>query len=171
MKVLGLPGRKPETLGQMQALIDRLEIGQTEAVVRPHSFWDRADVSNPDISPDAQAVSESGADLVISKSIGNLIVMLAGDRHGFAPQACVFLATPLARFIPEGWIPLLEAHCAAVPTLFIQQTANYNGAYRDLAAIVARHPLCTAREIPGDDHRYEDVELVAPLIEAWVNEP
>ncbi len=171
MKVLGLPGRKPETLGQMQGLMDRLEIGQTEAVVRPHSFWDRADVSNPDISPDPLAVSVSAADLVISKSIGALIVMLARDRHSFAPQACVFLGTPLARFVAEGWVPLLEAHCAAIPTLFIQQTADYNGAYRDLAAIVARHPLCTAREIPGGDHLYEDLELIAPLIEAWVNEP
>lgn len=170
MKVLGLPGRKPETLAQMQGLLDRLEIGQTQAVVRPHSFWDRADVSNPDVSPDALAVSDSGADLVISKSIGNLIVMLARDRHGFSPQACVFLATPLARFIPEGWIPLLEAHCAAIPTLFIQQTADYNGAYRDVAAIVAGHPRCTAIEIPGDDHRYEDIDLIAPLIETWVNE-
>ena len=170
MKILGLPGRKPETLAQMQGLIDRLEIGQTEAVVRPHSFWDRADVSTPDVSPDALAVSGSGADLVISKSIGNLIVMLARDRHGFAPQACVFLGTPLARLIPEGLLPLLEAHCAAGPTLFIQQTADYNGAYRDVAAIVDRHPLCTAVEIPGDDHRYEDLDLIAPLIEAWVNE-
>ena len=170
MKVLGLPGRKPETLAQMQGLIERLEIGQTQAAVRPHSFWDRTDVSNPDVSPDALAVSSRGADLVISKSIGNLILMLARDRHGFAPQACVFLGTPLARFIPEGWIPLLEAHCAAVPTLFIQQTADYNGAYRDVAALVSRHHLCTAREIPGDDHLYEDLELIAPLIEAWVNE-
>ena len=170
MKVLGLPGRKPETLAQMQGLMDRLEIGQTEAVVRPHSFWDRADVSNPDVSPDALAVSGSGADLVISKSIGNLIVMLARDRHGFTPQACVFLGTPLARLIPEGLIPLLEAHCAAVPTLFIQQTADDNGAYRAVAAIVARHPLCSVAEIPGDDHLSAALDLIAPLIEAWVNE-
>ncbi|WP_340644757.1 hypothetical protein [Phenylobacterium sp.] len=67
-------------------------------------------------------------------------------------------------------MPLLEEHCAAVPTLFIQQTADYNGAYRDLAAVVDKHPLCTVVEIPGDDHRYEHLDLIAPLIETWVNE-
>lgn len=169
MRLLGLPGREPATLGQMQALFARLEVGQTETEIRRHGFWD-TDWTNPDLLPEADAVGLLSADLVIAKSIGTLITMLAADRHGFSPTACVFIATPLKRLIAEDRIPLLEAHCDAIPTLFIQQAEDFNGAYAPLAEIVARHPRCTAVEIPGCDHLYEDLDLIAPLIEAWVNE-
>lgn len=169
MRLLGLPGREPVTLGQMQALLARLEVGQTETEIRQHGFWD-TDWTNPDVRPEAGAVGPLSADLVVAKSIGTLITMLAAAHHGFTPTACVFIATPLKRLIAEDRIPLLEAHCDAIPTLFIQQAEDFNGAYAPLAEIVARRPRCTAVEIPGGDHLYEDLDLIAPLIEAWVNE-
>ncbi|MDO8799509.1 hypothetical protein [Phenylobacterium sp.] len=169
MNLLGLPGREPSTLAQMEALLARLEIGQTETVIRHHGFW-ATDWSHPDLSPEAQAVGQLSADLIIAKSIGTLVAMLAIARHGFAPTACVFIATPLNRLVAEDRIALLDAHCDAIPTLFIQQTDDLNGAFAPLGAIVARHPGCMAVEIPGGDHLYEDLELIAPLIEAWVNE-
>ncbi|MBP8246240.1 MAG: hypothetical protein KAX56_05185 [Phenylobacterium sp.] len=169
MKLLGLPGRQPSTLAQMEALLARLEIGQTETEIRRYDFW-AADWSHPEVSPEAEAVGQLTADLVIAKSIGTLIAMLAVARQGFAPTACVFLATPLNRLVAEDRVALLEAHCDAIPTLFIQQSDDFNGAYAPLARIVARHPRCAAMEIPGGDHLYEDLDLIAPLIEAWVNE-
>lgn len=170
MKLLGLPGREPSTLAQMEALLARLEIGQTETEIRHHGFWE-TDWRNPDVLPEAEMVGQFSADLVIAKSIGTLIAMLAVAREGFAPTACVFIATPLNRLIAEDRVALLEAHCDAIPTLFIQQADDFNGAYAPLALIVARHPRCAAVEIPGGDHLYEDLDLIAPLIEAWVNEP
>ncbi|MBP7815072.1 MAG: hypothetical protein KA085_03030 [Phenylobacterium sp.] len=169
MKLLGLPGREPSTLAQMEALLARLEIGQTETEIRHHGFW-ATDWSDPDVLPEAEAVARLSADLVIAKSIGTLVAMLAVAREGFAPTACVFIATPLNRLIAEEEVALLEAHCAAIPTLFVQQSDDFNGAYGPLAQIVARHPGCAAVEIPGGDHLYEDIELIAPLIEAWVND-
>lgn len=169
MKLLGLPGRAPATLDQMQILLARLEVGQTETEVRRHGFWD-TDWTNPDLAPEAEAVGALRADLVIAKSVGTLIAMLAAARYGFAPTACVFLGTPLNRLVAEDRVSMLKAHCDAIPTLFIQQAEDVTGPYGPLAEIVARHPRCAALEIPGGDHLYEDVELIAPLIEAWVNE-
>lgn len=170
MKLLGLPGREPSTLAQMEALLARLEVGQTETEIRHHGFWG-TDWSHPDVLPEAAAVGQLSAELVIAKSIGTLIAMLAVAREGFAPTACVFIATPLNRLIAEDRVALLEAHCDAIPTLFIQQSDDFNGAYGPLAQIVAGHRGCAAAQIPGGDHLYEDLELIAPLIETWVNEP
>ena len=169
MKLLGLPGREPSTLGQMQGLLTRLEVGQTETEIRRHAFWE-TEWTNPDLLPEAQVVGDLAADLVVAKSIGTLIAMLAAARHGFAPTACIFIATPLNRLVAEQGLGLLAAHCEAIPTLFLQQTDDFNGAYAPLAELVTRHPRCTAVEVPGDDHLYEDLDLIAPLIEAWVNE-
>ncbi|WP_156406029.1 hypothetical protein [Phenylobacterium sp. Root700] len=170
MKLLALPGRKPSTFKQMQDLTDRLRLGQDVVTLRPYGFWSHEDIANPDVRPEAEAVAAIGADLVIAKSIGTLVAMIARRDYGLAPRAAVFIATPLKRFEAQGLVPLLSAHLAEVPTLLIQQTADYNGSHDDLAAVVMGHEQATIREIPGDDHLYEETELIAPLIERWWSE-
>lgn len=161
MKLLGLPGRKSSTFQQMLDLTSRLRIGQDEAVVQPYGFWGAEE--HPD--PEARIAAASGADLVIAKSFGALVTMIAGRDHGFAPQGCVFLGTPLRR-APEmaTW---LARHLAGVPTLLIQQTADFNGPFAEVAAVAAGAPSARALEIPGGDHLYEDLDAIAPLIEGW----
>jgi AcrR family transcriptional regulator len=167
VRVLGLSGRKPSTLPQMQALLAALGLG--DAPIQTYGFWKEADHPNPDVGPEALIAAASGAELVVAKSIGTQVAMLACRDHGLAPDACVFLATPLRRFEALDLIPLLEGHCVATDTLFVQQTADYNGAYADLARIVRRYPRSRIVEIPGDDHLYEDIELIAPIVRAWLD--
>lgn len=165
MKLLGLPGRKSSTFQQMLDLTSRLRIGQDEAVVQAYGFWGAEEHPDPDPVPEARIAAASGADLVVAKSFGTLVTMTAGRDHGFAPRACVFLGTPLRR-APEI-AARLASHLAAVPTLLIQQTADFNGAFAEVAAAAAGAPSAMALEIPGGDHLYEELEAIAPLIEAW----
>jgi len=165
MKLLALPGRKPSTLEPTRRLLAAL--GLDEGAIRPHGFWSAPDVTDPDIAGDVEAVAASGADLVIAKSIGALIVMAAWRDHGFAPRACLFLGTPLKRLEALGLVPLLQAFAVATPTLFIQQAADFNGAYADLARWVGS--AARTAEIPGDDHRYEDIDVILPFAAAWLD--
>jgi hypothetical protein len=165
MHILGLPGRKASTLAQLQALLARVELGQDGASIQTYGFWGSEDVPDPDIAPEARIAAESGADIVLAKSIGSLVTMLAIERHGLAPRLCIFFGTPLRRFQGEGLLPLLAAHMAQMPTLFIQQTSDPNGAYGDLAALAAPRAQCRAFEVPGDDHLYDDVDALAQIIE------
>jgi hypothetical protein len=167
MRVLGLSGRKPSTRPQMLALLEALGLG--EAPIQTYRFWSAADHPNPDVVPEALAAAASGADLVVAKSIGTQVAMLACRDHGLKPGACVFLATPLRRLEALGLVPLLERHCTAADTLFVQQTAGYNGAFADVAKIVGRYPRCQIAEIPGDDHLYEDIDVIAPIVRAWLD--
>jgi hypothetical protein len=165
VKLLGLPGRKSSTFQHMLDLTSRLRLGQDEAVVQAYGFWGPKDDPNPDPAPEARIAAESRADLVIAKSFGTLVTMVAGRDLGFAPPACVFLGTPLRR--SPDMAALLVAHLSAVPTLLIQQTSDFNGSFAEVAAVAARAPSAMALEIPGDDHLYEDLDAIAPLIEAW----
>lgn len=151
----------------MQALLAALGLGQ--APIQAYGFWREVDHPSPDVAAEVRAAASSGAELVVAKSIGTQVAMLACRDHGLAPGGCVFLATPLRRLEALGLVPLLEAHCAAMDTLFVQQTADYNGAYADLAMIVARYPRCQIAEVPGDDHLYEDIGLIAPIVRAWLD--
>lgn len=166
MKLLGLPGRKASILAQMVELVGSVRLGQTQGRVQEYGFWGVADVANPDAEPEAVIAAASGADAVISKSFGALVTMMAASRHGFRPARCVFIGTPLLRLEGEG-LDLLEAHCARTPTLFIQQTADFNGAFDALMKRVSgpRHIACV--EVPGKDHLYADTAGLVAAIEAW----
>lgn len=166
MTVLGLAGRKPSTLPQMQALFSALDFPETS--IQPYDFWALGEVLDPDPAPEARKAGRRRAELVLAKSFGTLVAMLAGRDHGLNPRTWVFLATPIRRFEVQGWLPLLEAHCAAWPTLFVQQTDDFNGPYADLAKLVAPHPLCRIVEVPGGDHLYEDIAAVAPPVRDWL---
>ena len=165
-RVLGLHGREPSTRFQMEALLAALGAG-AEAI-QAYGFWEDADYSDPELGLEAAVAGASGAEVVVAKSIGTLVTLLAGRDHGLAPKACVFLATPMRRFQAQGWVSLLEDHCAAIPTLFIQQTDDFNGAHADLATVVAPHRECRALEIPGADHLYEDIGRIAPPVRDWL---
>ncbi len=163
MTLLALPGRKPQTLPWMQALL--ADLGTPDAPIQRYRFWAHADISNPDIEPEITAASASSADLVIAKSIGTLIAMLARRDRGLAAQAYVFVGTPVRRLAGLGQLDLLAAQASAAPTLFIQQTADPGGGFAELAA---RLPEAAAlREVPGDNHAYADTHALAALIAAW----
>ena len=53
------------------------------------------------------------------------------------------------------------------PTLFIQQTADFNGVFDALSQLVsgAEHIACV--EVPVGDHLYSDTPGLAAVIEAW----
>lgn len=165
-RVLGLPGREPSTLSQMQALLAELGVGAQ--AIQAYGFWNDADHSNPELEAEAAIAGASGAEVVVAKSIGNLVTLLAERDHGLAPKACVFLATPMRRFRAQGWVPLLVEHCVAIPTLFIQQTDDFNGVYADIAEVVVPHRQCRCLEIPGGDHLYEDIGRIAPPVRRWL---
>lgn len=166
MKALGLAGRKSSTLAPMQALFAAL--GLPGGSIQPYGFWAASEAPDPDPAPEALIAGHSGADLVVAKSFGTLVAMLARRDYGLIARTWVFLATPVRRFEAQGWIPLLEDHCAAAPTLFVQQTDDVNGPHADLAKLVAPYPLCRVLEVPGDDHLYDDIDAVAPPVRAWL---
>lgn len=166
MKLLGLPGRKASTLAQMAELVGSVRLGQVEARVQEYGFWGAEEVADPDPAPEAAIAAASGAEVVIAKSFGTLVTMTAASRCGFRPSRCVFIGTPLVRLEGAG-LDLLVAHCAGTPTLFIQQTADFNGAFGSLSKVVsgAEHIACV--EVPGDDHLYSDLPRLVEIIETW----
>jgi hypothetical protein len=168
MQILGLAGRKESTEAQMRNLLSIIDLGQSRVSLQQYGFWDNeADSPNPDVLPEAEIAAKSGAELVVAKSFGTLVTLVANERYGFKPAKCVFIATPLRRYEAENRVSLLEGFAMHTPILFIQQTDDFNGKFSALESVVGKYKHCTVIEVPGNDHVYGDVKELKRRIEDW----
>ena len=161
---VGLPGVIAPTHAWLVSLLEALGASEDEATVLEYRHWD--DASDPD--PEAEAARLDGivTECVVAKSLGTWVAAAAFARHGFRPHTAVLIGCPLARHGADGFAQL-EAFVAAVPTLFVQQSDDKVGAYRDLAAVVGGWPNAALAEVPGEDHVYADIDALRAAIEAW----
>lgn len=167
MRILGLPGRLPETLDQVEALVGALAGPRDEALALRYRFW-TADFANPDLDGEARAAADWRPDVVVAKSIGCLVAAAACADQGLAPRACVLIGAPVNRLLAEARRELLARHAARTPTLFIQQAEDPTGPLAELARLVAGQAV---REASGADHLYADIPELVGLIEAWPGWP
>ena len=163
MKLLGLPGRNPETEAWMGAITSSLKLGQSATEVAHYGHWDNG--GDPDVPGEAARLAIGSGDVVIAKSMGTM-VLLAAYRSGSAPARAVFIGTPISAY-PEEARALLGEFASQIPSLFIQQNRDVTGTFADVAAVVGGAGLASMAEVEGEDHVYADTEMLSKLIEEW----
>ena len=163
MRVIGLPGRNPETEAWMQSLTASLQLGQTATEVAHYRHWDAG--GDPDVAHEAGLIRFRSDDLVIGKSMGTM-VLLAGAGLSGLPRRAVFIGTPISAYPAES-IEALQRFAAAVPSLFIQQSADFTGSYASLEAVVGELSAVSLAEIAGEDHVYAETAELKTIIESW----
>jgi hypothetical protein len=163
VRILGLPGRLPETFDHMQALLASLAEASDVVEAQRYGFWDGG-VADPDFAGEARRAAASAPESVVAKSLGCLVAMEACAVHGLTPRACVFIGVPLRRLEAEGRADMLARHASAIPTLFIQQPDDPTGRLADLAR---RVPGAACRTASGDDHVYSDLAELARFVRSW----
>jgi hypothetical protein len=161
MKILGLPGVNPATKNWLQALLTALGEDGPDATILEYRHW--SEDSDADIGHETSRLENLTVDLVIAKSFGTAVATQAFDTSGFRPGQAVFIGCPLKRHGADDYA-LLRRFVESVPTLFIQQSADFAGSYRELHDIVGGLGNATTREVPGDDHVYGDIEELRGLI-------
>jgi len=167
MKILGLPGIKPATKKWMQELL--LALGKKSFDCRIHEYRHWSDDSDADIDHEASCLKDTSVDLVIAKSFGTFVSTVAFDAYNLRPQQAVFIGSPIRRHSSDNY-ELLFKYAESVPTLFIQQTSDFNGSYRELSEVVQALPKATITEVPGDDHIYSNIDelqrIIHPILSA-----
>ena len=167
MKILGLAGVKAATLDWMQLLLAALDDESFEAEIHHYRHW--SDAGEADVDFEAAALANRAPDLVIAKSLGTCIAVHAFAHSGFRPRKAVFIGTPLGRHGADDYARL-AGFTASVPTLFIQQTDDFNGSCKALRSAVEAFANARVAEVAGDDHVYRDIteliNLVRPFLAA-----
>jgi hypothetical protein len=159
VKVLGLPGRNPETEAWMAALLYML--GSNPVHVASYAHW--RDGSEPDVAAEAARHPVGDADLCVAKSMGTM-VLLASAAGGGVPGSAVLIGTPLKAYT-DTQLEALHALIAQIPCLFIQQTDDFTGSCAALRELLGSD--AAIEEMSGSDHVYADMDQLAELISAW----
>lgn len=165
MKILGLPGINPVTEQWMQKLLGAIEPDQADIVIQRYQCWGMPGTSL-DIETEAGIAAKTGPDIVIAKSIGTRVALYSFMRNLNPAKACIFLGIPI-RGCSNDEISALHKLCKSVPTLLIQQTNDPVGGYSVLASLLPTSPACKTIEVPGNDHRYGNIDQLRQIIESW----
>lgn len=107
-----------------------------------------------------------GVKLVIAKSLGALVTTYAFEKFNFKPQKAVLIGTPIKRQDANN-AELLSNFVNSVPTLFIQQTSDFNGSFSELTEVVQSFPNGRIVEAPGDDHIYGNTDELQQIIQPF----
>jgi hypothetical protein len=166
LQVLGLPGRDEATEAWLRVLLDALELDDAACRVQHYRFWDT--LQPVDIDAEAARAGGDGAECVVAKSLGTLIALTAWRGHGLRPRRSVFIGTPIAHYQAEQH-SMLRDYCGANAVLFVQQTDDFTGSFGVVAAAAAALPDCRAFEVPGSDHRYDEIAACRDAIAGWLS--
>jgi hypothetical protein len=162
MKILGLPGMRPETEAWMQSLMSALQSPSIDYEIVKYRHWSGDE--KPDVEHEVRCYAKISAECVIAKSMGTLVAIRAFDLFKRKPQRAIFIGTPLAPQQSKNFGPLYR-FLGSVPTLFIQQTSDPHGPCEKLKKAVQAYQNGTIVEVPGDDHAYGDIEKLQAIIQ------
>ncbi|MDK9705561.1 MAG: hypothetical protein OEL83_00805 [Desulforhopalus sp.] len=169
MNILALPGISPKTERWATNLLKEIEApGQTQLVQR-YRHWDCGDAEQClDLDGEVQRLMGSAVNLLVAKSLGVMIGLQACGKKMISPDKAVFVGTPVTSF-KENNLDLKQlVSDLHLPCLFIQQAHDIVGSCAHLRAEIAAIPAVTLVEIPGDNHQYKDLKLLARHIKKWL---
>lgn len=166
MRVLGLPGKDPETYRWLSEIVDGLEI-PCDARIQEYSCWsDHGGAPEFNLADEVATAIDFEPEFVIAKSLGTLVA-LGTYQHTLPVYGYVLIGMGQA-LLDESSKETLAALCRShVPVLFIQQTNDPACSYIDLCASLGEGHNAITVEVSGDDHRYENKEELMNIINDW----
>ncbi len=110
--------------------------------------------------------------VVFAKSAGAILALQAIHDKKLTPQACIFVGSAVgwARETQKDVDLWLRGY--SLPTLFIQKTSDPAISFEDLkkTLILSKAKNYKLLQLPGDNHDYEDIELLVNSSLEFVNE-
>ena len=169
MEILILPGNDPRTAIWADDLQQELKFATRKIVhIQRYLHWDDPQKQPINFEREVERLAEFDAEIVIAKSFGVMVGLLAYSKKLIKPKRIIGIGTPVLGFKKlnmdlQGLITKLT-----IPCLLIQQTNDKVGSFQSLSKAVGNNAILELREIPGDDHIYSDVKLLGELIENWL---
>ncbi len=170
MNLILLPGNSKSD----KVWVDRVDgafqgIFPHTAVLYYDHWWNGDEESEIDLDAEllklTATVQEFDKYVIFAKSAGVLLTLYGIFEGVLDPEVCIFVGTPVLwgkerGYDIDNW--LTNYH---VPTLFIQQESDPAMSAKDLDELLISKNVIDYRlhEIPGNDHKYDDVEKLKEL--------
>ena len=137
-----------------------------ECKVLNYSHWELDDQVNIDVNKETERFADFAGKsrdyCIFAKSAGAIVAMKAMKEGRISPKRCIFVGLPIKWADGEEIKirPLIGA--INVPTLFIQKSEDPACFAEELEELIGEIGVRNFRffEIPGEDHRYEDLDML-----------
>jgi len=169
-RLLLLPGNNPDQRAWIEALHDELAPLFRHASILYYQHWNETDAPYIDLERELPRLVALSADLpcvIVAKSAGVLLTLMAAARGVLVPERTFFLGSPFSWSQQQG-MPVTDLLAGfPAPAVFVQQTEDPGCPLAELrpllrACSMARYVI---EEIPGASHHYDDLPLVRALVE------
>jgi hypothetical protein len=168
MNILALPGISQKTEKWASNLLAELAAEQRTMSVQRYLHWDCGDGEQClKFAEEVERLRGLSVDLLVAKSLGTMIGLAAIGQKLIAPQRAVLIGTPVSGF-KENNLNLRKMADLGIPCLYIQQVHDIVGPAAALKAEIDGLPGIELVEIPGDNHQYKDLKLLARYIKRWL---
>nr|AOO54687.1 hypothetical protein [uncultured bacterium] len=161
MNIFALPGINQKTEKWAANLLQEFAADDRKMTVQHYGHWDGGGDQCLNFLGEVERLQGCDIDLLIAKSLGVMIGLVACSRGIIAPQKMVLIGTPVTAFREQN-IDLRQLVAGMTGTrLFIQQANDIVGSCASLRDAVADIESVEIVEIPGDNHQYKDLKLLA----------
>jgi hypothetical protein len=174
-RLLLLPGNNPDQREWIETVRDALLPLFTTTAILAYEHWDKEGAPYVDFERELVRVPElatEGAWVVLAKSAGVLLTLMAAARNILVPELAFFLGAPFSWTARQG-MPVTEL-LGGFPAraIFIQQTDDPGCPVDALRAVLNASGMkqYVIEEIPGASHHYGDLALIRALVEEHLPE-
>lgn len=170
MNILLLPGIQQKTEKWGEGLIAELALPDSTSTVQRYSHWEGGGEQCMMMPAEIARLQGQTVDLLIGKSVGVMVGLLACRQGVLSPQQAVFIGTPVTSCREENLDLYQLANELAIPALYIQQKDDVVGSSAMLCQQIGKASQTTLVEVPGNNHQYKDIKLLTRHIRKWLAE-
>jgi hypothetical protein len=168
MNMLLLPGISQKTEKWGAGLISELALPDSSVTIQRYGHWDGDGEQCMMMAAEIERLQGLEVDLLIGKSVGVAVGLLACRQAVIAPKHAVFIGTPVTSFIEENLDLFQLAEALSCPALYIQQKDDVVGSSAMLCERIGKASQATIVEVPGNNHQYKDIKLLSRHVKKWL---
>jgi hypothetical protein len=161
MNIFALPGINQKTEKWASNLLQEFAAADRKMTVQHYGHWDNGGDQCLNFHGEVERLKGCDIDMLIAKSLGVMIGLVACSKGIIAPSQLVLIGTPVTAFREQN-LDLRQLVSGLSGTrLFIQQVHDIVGSCASLRDEIGGIESVEIIEIPGDNHQYKDLKLLA----------
>lgn len=165
---LFLPGINPKTEIWAKKLLDEVS-PQDNSKIQRYAHWQGESASGTmNLDEEALRLRGTNTETLIAKSMGTILALKCLAENLVTARRVICIGTPVENFDLQFSETIRDLRKITLPILFIQQKEDIVGSYARLCSALHGIFDCSQIvEVPGNDHLYKDIKMLARLITKW----
>lgn len=174
VNILLLPGKSSKNKPWVEKIASTFRTHNLATSVLSYSHWE-SESADFDFDSELKKLSVFGNEInkviIFAKSVGTILALQAMYQEEIKPYACIFVGTAIewARETEKDVNLWLREY--SIPTLFIQKTSDPAISFENLKKLLISSGTKDYKllNLPGDNHEYEDIELLVSSSLEFIN--